>query len=90
MRRAIEGIAANLPAFADQVAADPKEAIIALTGPVWLTRCVIDTIEAGEFDAVRQCGIEFDGAALWELRGAWVRYVKQKTYALDRNRPILD
>lgn len=89
LKRAIEGIASHYPDYRAKTFEDPKDAIVNFTGPAHLTRCLIDAAEAGELEGAIQVGIEFEGCAIWELPGSWVRYARQPAYALERSRQIV-
>jgi mannosyltransferase OCH1-like enzyme len=89
LKRAIDGIVERYPLVRGKPVANPKDSILAFTGPVWLTKCILEAVEAGEFDDVVQAGIEFDDSADWSLPGSYVRYIGRPAYILARDQPIV-
>jgi mannosyltransferase OCH1-like enzyme len=89
LKRVIDGIVERYPLVRAKPVANPKDSILAFTGPVWLTECILDSVEAGEFNDVVQAGIEFGNSAEWSLPGSYVRYIGRAAYILARDQPIV-
>jgi mannosyltransferase OCH1-like enzyme len=89
LKRVIDGIVESYPLFRGKPVENPKDSILAFTGPVWLTKCILDSVETGEFDDVVQAGIEFDDSAEWSLPGSYVRYIGRPAYILAKDQPIV-
>lgn len=88
MKRVIDGIVDRFPSVRGVPMAEPKEAILRFTGPLWLTECILAAAETGDLEGVTQSGIEFDGSAEWNLPGSYVRYIGCPAYILAKNQPI--
>jgi mannosyltransferase OCH1-like enzyme len=89
LKRAIDGIVVRYPGIRGRPTMFPKKAILAFTGPVWLTECLLASAEAGELDGAVQAGIEFHDTANWGLSGSYVRYVDKPAYLLAKDCPIV-
>lgn len=93
LKRAIDLICAYYPLFAGKEFAQPKNAIIKLTGPGILTLAwhqYLEDIDA-ELDLATFCqgGIDFHRQAIMNMPRAWVRYAQLPAYANAKNSIIV-
>ena len=86
---AIESIVADHPRFRGKVMARPKAAILDFTGPDMFTRVVREYLAMTDDPSLVQTGINFDGAAIWSLPGAYVRFFRTPPYKFAREDVIV-
>lgn len=89
LQRLIENIVSASPFFTEKCFADPKSAILQLTGPGMFTRTLRQyAFDNGLID-IAQAGVNFDGTAVFELPGARARFGTVPHYTSVKNSPIL-
>jgi len=89
LRRVIDGIVEKYRRFRGRTFADPKDAILRLTATIHLTECVHAEAAERGLDDICQAGIDFNGQALIDLPGSYVRYAQSPAYFLQRHRRIV-
>jgi mannosyltransferase OCH1-like enzyme len=80
LERTIENIVKYAPYFEGKKFARMREPIIELTGPIMFTRTFYECLNANLEFSVTQCGIDFNGQGDPNMKGGWVRYLKNKSY----------
>ena len=78
-------ICEDLPDYFDKVFANPKDAIISLTGPVALSRAIFNFIEEGTSSLkLNFRGVDFEGSGIFALPGSYFRYWKSPSYLFSK------
>ncbi|MBU3564468.1 glycosyltransferase [Polynucleobacter sp. MWH-HuK1] len=77
------------PLFKDQHFDNPKNAILSFTGTGMLTRVIRKTLLQNPSIALNQAGIDYNGYAIPDMKGSWVRYFTSPAYSKSNNRPIV-
>jgi mannosyltransferase OCH1-like enzyme len=86
----IERICEAYPRFKGKVAEYPKRAILDFTGPDAFTAVVRDYVaQTGDRDLVR-AGVNFNGSAIWNMKGSYVRFFSAPPYKFARRDAIVD
>jgi mannosyltransferase OCH1-like enzyme len=86
----IAGICDAYPRFKGKVVDRPKQAILDFTGPDAFTRSVRQYLsQTGDGDLVR-AGVDFNGAAIWNMKGSYVRFFSTPPYKYARRDAIVD
>lgn len=85
----ISRIVDRWPQHANQIFANPKEAILEYTGPIAFTSSVWYHIDNCQTTLNMQ-GIDFNGLGIFSLKGAGARYWKSRNYRLVRDEPLFD
>jgi mannosyltransferase OCH1-like enzyme len=85
----INSIVANSHLFVGRQFNNPKDAILAFTGPGMFTRSVRNFLLSNSLTGVVQAGIDFNGCGIFSLPGSEARYLQVPPYATVRNSKIL-
>lgn len=80
LRRAIDSIVAAYPRYRGVTVDNLKAQIIRFTGPVCLTRAVVESFENDDASRAKVLPIDFGGAGVHRMRGSWTRYLQQPSY----------
>lgn len=86
----IENICHHYPRYQGKVFPSPKDAIRELTGPLMFTQTVHEVLAQGPLPHLEQCGIDFNGYGIFDLKGSRVRYMTAPAYIKAKNLPIVD
>jgi mannosyltransferase OCH1-like enzyme len=90
LRSLIDGICESYPRFKGEVVAYPKQAILHFTGPDAFTRAVRQYLSQTHDDDLVRAGVDFNGAAIWNMKGSYVRYLSAPPYKYARRDAIVD
>ena len=85
LKEAIRLIELNWIHFMDRSYVNPKEAILALTGPGLFTQAVRNSITQDLSNSLTQCGVDFEGYGVSSLPGSYVRYFTREHYTESKN-----
>ena len=87
--RVIDGICSKYATYRGVLTADPKQAILEFTGPIHLSECLTEYVAAHGTGELTQAGVDFDGEAIIELPGSYVRYATRPAYILASDQVIV-
>lgn len=86
----IKRICEAYPAYKGKVFKTPKTAILSFTGPEMFTEALRDYRSRQHDEALMQAGVDFNGEAIWKLKGAYVRFFSAPPYKHARQDAIVD
>jgi mannosyltransferase OCH1-like enzyme len=86
----IDKICEAYPSYRGEVFKKPKDAILSFTGPEMFTEAVRDYRSQHHDDALVQAGVDFNGEAIWKLKGSYVRFFSSPPYKHARRDAIVD
>jgi hypothetical protein len=89
LERLISNIIAYEDHFREVAFADPQAAICRFTGPGMFTQSLREHLHSAVDGGLKQLGVDFDGAAQYDMPGAWSRWALKKHYSLAKSQPIL-
>lgn len=77
------------PYFKGKIFDTPKNAILSFTGTGMLTRAIRKTLVQNPGLLLNQAGIDYNGYAIPDMKGSWVRYFASPAYSKFENKPIV-
>jgi mannosyltransferase OCH1-like enzyme len=86
----IERICETYPTYQGRVFRKPKDAILSFTGPEMFTEVLREYRSRHQDEALTQAGVDFNGEAIWKLKGAYVRFFSSPPYKHARQDAIVD
>lgn len=89
LARAIQLIVENYDIYFGRVFSNPKDAILAFTGPGLFTQAVRETLSCFEKGEIQQAGVDFHNGGIPALPGSNIRYFTTPHYTQYVNSPIL-
>lgn len=89
LERAIQLIVENYDIYFGKVFSNPKDAILAFTGPGLFTQAVRETLSLFDQGEIQEAGLDFDNFGIPALPGSNIRYFTTPHYTQFSNSPIL-
>ena len=86
----IQRICDAYPTFKGKIFKRPKDAILSFTGPEMFTEALREYRSKQHDEALTQAGVDFNGEAIWKLKGAYVRFFLSPPYKHARQDAIVD
>jgi len=86
----IERICEAYPHYKGKVFKKPKDAILSFTGPEMFTEALREYRSRHQDEALTQAGVDFNGEAIWKLKGSYVRFFSSPPYKHARQDAIVD
>jgi mannosyltransferase OCH1-like enzyme len=86
----IDRICRSYPSFKGAVVPSPKEAILRFTGPDMFTAALRDYMAQTQDGGLVQAGVDFNGEAIWKMKGSYVRFFSSPPYKYARSDAIVD
>jgi len=86
----IDRICRSYPSFKGHVVPSPKEAILRFTGPDMFTGALRDYLAGTHDSDLVQAGVDFNGEAIWKMKGSYVRFFASPPYKHARSDAIVD
>ena len=90
LKMVIDKICESYPLFRGMKAQRPKDAILSFTGPDMFTGVVRDYLARTKDVHLTQAGVDFHGAAIWRMKGSYVRFLSTPPYKYARDDAIVD
>lgn len=89
LRRLIDDICRSASEVGEEVVANPKAAILRVTGPHRLAATLRAHVAEHGTSGLRCWGVEFGDAGCYDLPGSWTRFLRIPSYARAREAPLL-
>ena len=90
LENTINNICKYYPYFKNKTFNNPKNAILAFTGPGMFTKSLREAMYNINPKDITQAGVDFNGNGIFSLLGSEVRYKQKKAYASFSNCKIVD
>jgi mannosyltransferase OCH1-like enzyme len=85
----LEDIVQSYPRFRGRIMSSPKAAILEFTGPDMFTRAVRRYLAGRADPHLVQASVDFEGQAIWTLKGSYVRFFDTPPYKFARDDTIV-
>jgi mannosyltransferase OCH1-like enzyme len=89
LKQTIDNICNYASLFENIIYPNPKQAILQLTGPGMFTKSIYETLIKSQDFKIKIHGIDFEGYGNYNIKGSWVRYLKNPSYFNSKYSKIL-
>lgn len=90
LRIVIDKICESYPDFKGAVVAKPKQAILRFTGPDMFTDALRLYVSTTQDTGLVEAGVDFNGEAIWNMKGSYVRFFSTPPYKYALSDAIVD